>query len=184
MLCERLQAKERNIEAVPGLTSIAVIVSRPTDIERARALLQAIRRPDASGEAPPDDRDPLLISVRYGGEDGPDLPALAEAAGMSENAWIEAHGGALHHVEILGFTPGFAYMSGLPEDLQMPRKPSPRARVPAGSVAVTEAFTGIYPLEGPGGWNIIGRTDLNLFDPDRLDPFLITPGRKVRFVPS
>lgn len=85
---------------------------------------------------------------------------------------------------MLGFTPGFAYLLGLPDALHMPRRATPRTRVPAGSVAIGGAQTGVYPRDTPGGWHLIGRTSLNLFDPARDPPALLTPGMRVRFVPQ
>ena len=124
------------------------------------------------------------IPVVYGGEAGPDLPALAARAGLSERAWIEFHATAEYTVVFLGFQPGFAYLRGLPEALNAPRRDSPRTRVPAGSLAIGGAYTGIYPAAGPGGWQIIGRSDAVLFDPGREPPALFVPGDRVQFVPA
>lgn len=124
------------------------------------------------------------IPVVYGGDAGPDLPALAQLAGLDVAAYIRSHCEAKYAVAFLGFQPGFPYLRGLPRALQTPRRPSPRIRVMAGSVAVGGAYTGIYPANGPGGWQIIGRTATPLFDPGRDAPALLMPGDRVRFLPA
>lgn len=124
------------------------------------------------------------IAVAYGGAGGPDLDALARQAGLDEAAYIRLHAGVEYTVAFLGFQPGFPYLRGLPEALQVPRRSSPRARVAAGSVAVGGAYTGIYPASGPGGWHLIGRAAVSLFDPCRASPALLRAGDRVRFVPA
>lgn len=123
------------------------------------------------------------IAVEYGGAAGPDLPALAEAAGMDVQAYILSHASVEYTVAFLGFQPGFPYLRGLPEALHAPRRASPRVRVAARSVAIGGAYCGIYPAGGPGGWQIIGRATADLFDPERDAPALLMPGDRVRFVP-
>jgi len=125
--------------------------------------------------------EPIEVGIAYGGENGPDLGSVCEALELSQSAFIEAHTDPIHTVEMIGFTPGFAYISGLPEGFDIPRLNTPRARVPAGSVGISAAFTGIYALRGPGGWPLIGRTDAALFEAGREHPFLLTPGQRVRF---
>ena len=124
------------------------------------------------------------IPVEYGGSAGPDLPALAERAGMDEAAYINSHAEAEYTVAFLGFQPGFPYLKGLPSSLHAPRRPTPRVRVAAGSVAIGGRYAGIYPAAGPGGWQIIGRTPADLFDPKRDPPALLLPGDRLRFVPQ
>lgn len=124
------------------------------------------------------------IVVDYGGVAGPDLPALARQAGMSEAAYIERHAAAAYTVAFLGFQPGFPYLRGLPVALQTARRATPRPRVAPGSVAIGGIYAGIYPAGGPGGWHVIGRTDAVLFDPQRDAPALLMPGDQVRFVPA
>jgi KipI family sensor histidine kinase inhibitor len=132
--------------------------------------------PEAGGEGPV-----LEIPVCYGGEFGPDLGAVATHAGVDEQAVIDAHANGDYRVAMLGFMPGFPYLLGLDKALHTPRRESPRTRVPAGSVAIGGAQTGIYPRELPGGWQLIGRTPLVLFDPTREQPALLQPGQRVRF---
>jgi KipI family sensor histidine kinase inhibitor len=128
---------------------------------------------------------PKLIRVPtvYGGIYGPDLPFVAVHAGLGEAEVIRLHSQATYHVYMIGFTPGYTYLGGLPERLHTPRLPSPRLKVPKGSVGIGGSQTGIYPVDSPGGWRIIGRTHLNLFDPSREIPTPIQPGDTVQFVP-
>jgi inhibitor of KinA len=123
-----------------------------------------------------------LIPVKYGGEFGPDLDEFAKAKGMSLREVIDLHTSVEYYVYMIGFTAGFPYLGGLPEKLHHARRREPRVRVPAGSVGIGGAQTGVYPSEAPGGWYLIGRTDLELFDIHREHPALIKPGDKVRFV--
>jgi KipI family sensor histidine kinase inhibitor len=121
------------------------------------------------------------IPVCYGGGFGPDLDAIAQRAGATPGEVAARHAAAEYTVAMLGFAPGFAYLLGMDPALHAPRRAHPRTRVPAGSVAIGGAQTGIYPRELPGGWNLIGRTPLALFDPDREPPCLLAPGDRVRF---
>lgn len=123
----------------------------------------------------------MEIPVCYGGECGPDIDAVAEYAHLSRDEVITCHTTAAYTVAMLGFAPGFPYLLGLDKILHMPRRANPRTRVPAGSVAIGGAQTGIYPSELPGGWHLIGRTPRTLFDPRRDPPALLAPGDRVRF---
>jgi biotin-dependent carboxylase-like uncharacterized protein len=124
------------------------------------------------------------VPVVYGGEGGPDLAPLARARSLPEAELVRLHAGAEYTAFMLGFTPGFPYLGLLPEALESARRPTPRVRVPAGSVAVAGRLTGVYPVASPGGWQLIGRTSCRLFDPSRAEPALIAPGDRVRFVPA
>lgn len=124
----------------------------------------------------------VRVDVRYGGEHGPDLDALAAHAGMSVSEVIERHVAVEYRVAMIGFAPGFPYLLGLDPALSMPRLQTPRTRVAAGSVGIGNDQTGIYPRPGPGGWRIIGRTMQSLFDPRRERPSLLAAGDRVRFV--
>ena len=125
----------------------------------------------------------IEIPVCYGGAFGEDLEALARSHGLSAGEVIAIHSGTSYHVHMLGFVPGFAYLGGLDARLATPRRDTPRQSVPAGSVAIGGAQTGVYPLDTPGGWHIIGRTPLQLFKPDAAPPSLLNAGDAVRFVP-
>jgi KipI family sensor histidine kinase inhibitor len=122
------------------------------------------------------------IMVSYGGEDGPDLAFVAEYHNISPAEVVSKHTAQIYRVGMMGFTPGFAYLVGLEPDLAAPRLSTPRTAVPAGSVGIAGEQTGIYPLESPGGWRLIGRTDRMLFDPHHDPYFLLSPGDEVRFV--
>ena len=124
----------------------------------------------------------IQVPVRYGGEYGPDLDDVARHAGLTADDVVRLHTGAEYAVYMVGFSPGFPYLAGLPERLAMPRLDSPRQAVPIGSVGIGGRQTGIYPVETPGGWRIIGRTSLRLFTPDADPPTLFQLGDRVRFV--
>jgi KipI family sensor histidine kinase inhibitor len=140
--------------------------------ERVRAW-----RPDGAAEV---ETGPLVeIPVRY---DGPDLAAVAGIWDTDVRGVVDRLGAARLRVAFCGFTPGWAYLTGLPSEWALPRLTTPRARVPAGSVALADSYAGIYPTASPGGWQLVGHTDVRLFDPDRDPPALLTPGTRVRFV--
>jgi KipI family sensor histidine kinase inhibitor len=158
----------------------------PLAIELDEAIGLVRRAVSAAAEAPvavPGTGFPIEIPVRYGGADGPDLDRVAELHDLRPRDVIDLHAAARYVVLFLGFAPGFAYLGGLPAELETPRRDSPRERVPAGSVGIAGAQTGVYPLAMPGGWQLIGRTDAVLFDPTRDPPALLRPGAAVRFVP-
>ncbi len=123
------------------------------------------------------------IPVCYGGDEGPDLEAVAAAHGLKAGEVVALHSGAEYFVSGVGFAPGFPYLGGLPAPLHTPRRPTPRTRVPAGSVAIGGAQTGVYPYDTPGGWHLIGRTPLRLFNPQARPPALLQLGDRVRFRP-
>ncbi len=122
------------------------------------------------------------IPVRYGGADGPDLEGVAERLALTSAQLVELHTANAYRVFLLGFVPGFAYLGPLPRELVLPRRATPRQRVPRGSVAIAGEQTGVYPLETPGGWHLLGRTDAVLWDVHRQPPALLQPGALVRFV--
>lgn len=123
------------------------------------------------------------LPVLYGGFCGPDLSFVAQHAGMTEQQIIDIHSAADYLIYMLGFTPGFPYLGGMDARIAVPRLSSPRVKIPAGSVGIAGEQTGVYPIASPGGWQIIGRTPLKLFDPGREQPFLLSAGQTVRFVP-
>lgn len=125
----------------------------------------------------------IEVPIVYGGEAGPDLIALAEAHHLSPEDVIQRHLQADYLVAMMGFAPGFVYLSGLDQSLATPRLATPRTLVPAGSVGIAGEQTGIYSIESPGGWQLIGRTSLKLFDPQSETPFLFEPGDQIKFVP-
>jgi inhibitor of KinA len=121
------------------------------------------------------------IPVVYGGDFGPDLESVASTHGLDAEALVALHGQPIYRVCLIGFTPGFPYLSGLPNELATPRLATPRAVVPAGSVAIGGKQCGVYPVNSPGGWHILGRTPLRLFDIQRAELCLLAPGDEVVF---
>jgi KipI family sensor histidine kinase inhibitor len=127
---------------------------------------------------------PRRIGVRYGGEDGPDLAAVAGFAGCTTDDVIDRHSSRIYRVYMIGFVPGFCYMGRVDTSIAVPRRRVPRERVPAGSVGIAGEQTGVYPISTPGGWQLIGRTDAVMFDANRTPPSLLEPGELVQFVPA
>ncbi len=130
-----------------------------------------------------DEAQLVVIPVCYGGSFGPDLETVAAIRGLTVDQVVDLHCAPVYQVHMIGFTPGFAYLGGLDERLRTPRLETPRRSVPAGSVGIADGQTGIYPIESPGGWRLLGRTPLRLFDVLRSEPFLLNPGDRVRFQP-
>ena len=124
----------------------------------------------------------IEVPVRYGGKHGPDLEFLATHHHISVREVVRLHTGREYIVYMMGFTPGFAYMGKLNDMIATPRLETPRVQVSAGSVGIAGSQTGIYPIDSPGGWRLIGRTSLPLFDPSAAPPFLFSPGDTVQFV--
>lgn len=127
---------------------------------------------------------PLELPVRYGGADGPDLDAVAGRLGLAPSGIVRLHSETTYRVYLLGFSPGFGYLGVLPEELVLPRRAEPRPRVPAGSVGIAGRQTCVYPASTPGGWHLIGRTEVRLWDPGQPRPALLRPGMIVRFRPT
>jgi inhibitor of KinA len=167
------------LDVVPTFRSVAVYFDPVhTDIESLRARLEQDANAAGAVERSSVER---VIPVEYGGPAGPDLADVARAVGLAESEVVAMHAGGIYRVFMLGFLPGFAYMGPIDVRLVRPRRSTPRPRVPAGSVAIAGAQTGVYPVESPGGWHIIGRTSVKLFDPGRHTPFLLEAGDTVRF---
>lgn len=171
--------------SLPGLRQLApgqaslLVEADPllTDLEALAARLPELAR--ATPAAP----EPRLheFTVRYHGED---LAACAKRLGIEAAELVRRHAAPLYTVAFLGFAPGFPYLTGLDAGLKLPRRTDPRTRVPAGSVAMADEFTGIYPEATPGGWHLLGRCDASLFDAARAVPALLAPGDRVRFRPA
>jgi antagonist of KipI len=169
-------------DLVPGYASLGVFFDPDhgdADTVRRQLAGVATALPDTVGEGV--GGRTVEVPVVYGGEYGPDLDAVARELGMSTEALVERHAAGDYTVAMIGFAPGFPYLSGLDPALALPRLATPRTRVPAGSVAIGGAQTGIYPRDSPGGWRILGRTPLRLFDPRRDPPALLAPGDRVHF---
>lgn len=171
-------------DAVPAYASLAVFFDcgriDATDPHAFVATqLRATLRNQQTGSAPA--ARIIDIPVCYEPEMAPDLIEAASELGISVDELIQRHSSASYTVAMIGFSPGFPYLLGLPDSLALPRLATPRIRVPAGSVAIGGNQTGIYPRESPGGWRLLGRTPLALFDVARAAPALLTPGDQVRF---
>jgi KipI family sensor histidine kinase inhibitor len=178
-VAQRLRQTGRYAEVVPAWGNLTVVFD-PLALQPEAVLAEMT----AAWASVPAKRAPArerVLRVRYGGEHGPDLIAVAAHAGLSEAEVVALHAGAAYRVAFVGFQPGFAYLSGLPEALHMPRRAEPRTRVPPGSVAIGGAQTGVYPAASPGGWQLIGQTDQRLFDPAADEPSWLQPGDVVRF---
>lgn len=178
-----LRASGKWREVVAGLDSIAVQFDRQEwTAEAAKQLLskQTIDAPDTPLKA----GHVIEVPIHYGGQNGPDLVSVCEQLEIDEAAFVARHSDAIYYADMIGFMPGFAYLSGLHATLNVPRRASPRPRVRAGSVGISGQYCGLYALPGPGGWQLIGRTDMTLFDKDDVDPFIVNPGAKIRFVPQ
>lgn len=176
-------------DRVPAYASLALIVRADaasaatlTVVRRFIATHLPERELDADFAAPDPVGREVRVPVRYGGQDGPDLEATAAACGLDPASYVQRHCAGRYTVAMLGFAPGFAYLLGLDPTLAAPRLVTPRRQVPAGSVGIAGEQTGIYPQASPGGWRLIGRTELTLFDPARDPPSLLQPGDRVRFV--
>lgn len=172
----RLQGHRAIRSVVPAARTVLVEFD-PALVDRAEltALLRACALSPTAMAAVR--AEPIELAVRY---DGADLAAVAEQSGMSVESVISRHVGAEYTVQFCGFSPGFGYLTGLDPALRLPRLASPRAAVPAGSVAIADEFTGVYPRSSPGGWRLLGHTEAILFDLDRVPPALLTPGSRVR----
>ncbi|MFF0157804.1 allophanate hydrolase subunit 1 [Streptomyces sp. NPDC005263] len=161
-------------EIVPGEKTVLLYGVR--DLPAFQAELRHWSAPPPAA----DSGELVEIPVRY---DGADLGLVAELWGISADEVVRVHSGAEHRVAFCGFAPGFAYMTGLGEPYVVPRRAEPRTSVPAGSVALAGHYTGIYPRSSPGGWQLIGRTSVTLWDLERQPAALLVPGTRVRFVP-
>jgi KipI family sensor histidine kinase inhibitor len=168
------------VEVVPGMNNVTIVFD-PLQADSA-ALAQQLETTWKLEVTADVGTTEIEIPVHYGGVDGPDLADLAQRLNLSVDEVVKRHTQAEYIVYFLGFQPGFAYLGGLDPSLHAPRRAEPRLEVPAGSVGIGGAQTGIYPAASPGGWQLLGRTDLKLFDPARNPPTLMQPGDRVRFV--
>ncbi len=176
------------LELVPAYSSLALVLDpdyfdrhfpEANPLQVAQGWVEATLKSPGSFEAVVG--RPVEIPVCYEGDFAPDLEQLAAWSGMTVSEIIALHTRPEYRVYLIGFLPGFAYMGTVDERIAAPRLARPREQVPAGSVGIAGRQTGIYPIESPGGWNLIGRTPLRLFDPQRPEPVLLRPGDQVRF---
>lgn len=168
-------------EAVPGY--VTLLVHYDPGLLDYSTVAEFVRRNLSSAEVPALNSRRVEVPVVYGGEAGPDLGFVASHCGLSEAEVVRIHSSRDYPVYMMGFTPGFPYLGGMDPAIATPRLSTPRKRVQGGSVGIAGEQTGIYPLDSPGGWQIIGRTQMVLFDPEREPPFLLAPGDLVRFTP-
>lgn len=164
----------RLTEVVPGHRTVLVV--GPLSVDELRAAAES----GLSDDIPLATASSHAIHVRY---DGPDLDSVAQTARLSREEVVRRHVACSYTVAFLGFAPGFGYLIGGDPRLHVPRRDRPRERVPAGSVAIAGPYSGIYPRDSPGGWSLLGRTGVLLFDPDRTPPALLAAGDEVRFLP-
>lgn len=158
----------------PALTSAGALADRIGEVVHAI-------EDEAAGAQEAGGADVVEIAVRY---DGEDLQSVARQAGLRPDEVVTRHSAPIYTVAFCGFAPGFGYLTGLDEALWLPRRATPRTRVPAGSVAIADRYAAVYPQASPGGWNLVGRTDAAVWDPERQPPAMFAPGTRVRFVPE
>lgn len=179
-LADQLRESGDWLECVAGIDSVVVqFDAMKLDADEARRKIRTILKAPPRATKLSDEL--LEVPVCYGGEYGPDLESLCTRLNLSVDELVRLHSEREYRVDMLGFTPGFAYIGGLDDELNVPRLKQPRQHVAAGSVGIADGRTGIYSLPGPGGWPIIGRTPLSLFDPSSAHPFLLQAGSRIRF---
>ncbi|MDO5037805.1 MAG: 5-oxoprolinase subunit PxpB [Tissierellia bacterium] len=167
-------------ELIPTYRSILILFDpMVTDLEALRSQLEGLSLSLEGGAS--EKKRVIVIPTCYGGDMGPDLAHVAQVAGLSQEEVIRRHQAPDYLVYMLGFTPGFTYLGGLDPQIATPRLEKARLRIPAGSVGIAEAQTGIYPIDSPGGWQLIGRTPLQLMVPEEDPPVLIRAGDYIRF---
>ena len=186
----QVHAFARKVEALshPAITEVvptyrsATVHYRPEVLsyEELKQLLLSLTQggPEEGEELPV-----VEIPVCYGGEYGPDLEEVAQHCSLTPEEVIARHTAPTYRIYMLGFTPGFPYLGGMDPSIAAPRRKEPRIHIPAGSVGIAGEQTGVYPIVSPGGWQLIGRTPLRLFDPQREQPILLSAGAGIRFVP-
>ncbi|MBQ2739759.1 MAG: 5-oxoprolinase subunit PxpB [Oscillibacter sp.] len=168
------------VETVPTYRSLAVhydpeVILYGALVKKLKGLLGQLD----NIQIPPS--DVLEIPVLYGGEEGPDIQFVAEHNGKTVQEVIDIHTSTEYLIYMLGFTPGFTYLGGMSEEIATPRLKTPRVLIPGGSVGIAGAQTGVYPIDSPGGWQLIGRTPVRMYDPDRATPILPEAGQYIKF---
>jgi len=177
----KVQQIEGIVDMIPSFCALLINYdSRVISYDKLKKRLEDVLKLDA--EATSSVTNVFEIPVCYGGKYGPDMSNLEEHSGLSEKEIIEIHSGSDYLIYMLGFLPGFSYLGGLDERIHIPRLASPRIKIPAGSVGIGGAQTGIYPLDSPGGWQLLGQTPVKTYDPERETPILFEAGDYIRFV--
>lgn len=166
-------------DLLPGARTVLLTLTPGADAAKVETRVCAFDLAAGAGAGAPDDAEPVTVPVHY---DGPDLADAADLLGITVPQLVARHTGARWRCAFLGFAPGFGYLEAPRAALSVPRRAQARTAVPAGAVALAGGYSAVYPRESPGGWRIIGRTDLALWDPNRPEPALLRPGIGVRFV--
>lgn len=186
----QVHAFARKVEELfhPAITEVVPTYRSATVHYRPEVLsyeeLNQLLAPLAQGSTEEAEELPVVeIPVCYGGEYGPDLEEVAQHCSLTPEEVIARHTAPTYRIYMLGFTPGFPYLGGMDPSIAAPRRKEPRIHIPAGSVGIAGEQTGVYPIVSPGGWQLIGRTPLRLFDPQREQPILLSAGAGIRFVP-
>ena len=173
------------IEVAPAYTTVAVFFDPDPTLdrlmERVREVVAAEAKRGRRARSARSDSRSIEIPVCYDAEFALDLDHVASQAQLTTKEVVDLHSAAEYRVSCIGFVPGFPFLTGLPKELATPRRANPRKEIPPGSVGIGGAQTGIYPLRSPGGWNLIGRTPLRLFDPEKTPPAFLRAGDRVRF---
>lgn len=175
-VARRVRSELRGVvDVVPGHCTVLVAFESGPPVDDLLALAEAALQDEHAGPEPKE----IELGVTY---DGPDLAEVAQLVSLSPEEVVARHCAASYVAGFLGFAPGFAYLLGGDDRLQVPRRAEPRTRVPGGTVAIAGVYSGVYPRESPGGWRLLGRTDAVLFDSSREPPALLAAGDRVRFV--
>ena len=177
----RAQRIEGIVDMIPAFVSLLInynplVISFDTLKKRLEKLLQVETKASETVKRV------FEIPVCYGGEYGPDLKNIADHAGLSEEEVVKIHTSCDYLIYMLGFLPGFCYLGGLDERIHTPRLATPRLKIPAGSVGIGGSQTGIYHMDSPGGWQLMGKTPVKTYDPERKTPILVQAGEYIRFV--
>jgi len=183
MLAVKLRESQKYLEVIPAYDSLVCVfdLGQLASDSAKRHVEDILARENFSKT----ELGPIIdIPVNYGGENGPDMERICVAAKLSMDKVIALHSAQTYRVCMMGFIPGFTFLSPAPKALHHPRLETPRAKVAAGSIGIANWQTGIYGLDSPGGWQIIGRTPLSIFDAIRETPFLLNAGDRVRFIPQ
>ena len=176
------KSMEGVLDLIPGYSSVLInydplVIGEQELKERVTSIVRKVRAGNLNSKRT------IQIPTLYGGEYGPDLQEVSRHSGLSEGEIIRLHSGVSYTVYMIGFSPGFPYLGGMPEQIACPRLSTPRIEIPAGSVGIAESQTGVYPMASPGGWQLIGRTPINMFNPDKTPPSVLAAGDLVKFVP-
>lgn len=180
-IAEQLRSSKNILDVVPGMNNLTLFVTQPDQLKVIQQQLETLWR---NAKQQQFHAREITIPVTYGGQFGPDLDSVAKYHQLTTNEVIALHCQAQYQVYFIGFQPGFAYLEGLVAKLHTPRLSQPRLEVAAGSVGIGGEQTGIYPSQSPGGWQIIGRTDSQLFNHTSAYPCLLQPGDIVTFEPT